>query len=75
MPLAALLSTQSGAFPFFAMHVETGFLLVMLCIRPFAKTSENENELESKEILKISRHISNYFYKVSNKWRIKCTGC
>ena len=44
------------------MHVDTGFLLVMLCIRPFAKTSENENKVKSKEIVKISRLISNYFY-------------
>ena len=47
-----------------------GFLLVMLCIRPFAKTSENENKVESKVILKISRFVSNYFYKVSKKWKI-----
>ena len=32
------------------MHVDTGLVLVMLCIRPFAKTSENENKVESKEI-------------------------
>ena len=25
------------------IHVDTNFLLVMLCIRPFAKTSANEN--------------------------------
>ena len=55
------------------IHVDTGFLLVMLCIRPFAKTSENKNRVESKGILKISRLDSNYFYKVSKKLRIKCT--
>ena len=76
-PLAssALLSTQSGAFSFFAIHIDTVFLLVMLCITPFAKTSENENKVESKGILKISRLVSNYFNKVSKKWRIKCTRC
>ena len=86
--MAALLSTQSGAFSFFAIHaslgiltlegqppprhlptdseerwrgrsqnaeacihVDTGFLLVMLCISPFAKTSGNEKKVESKGIL------------------------
>ena len=57
------------------IHVDTGFLLVMLCIRPFAKASENENKVESKGILKISRFVSNYFYKVLKKWRMKCTRC
>ena len=41
----------------------------------FAKTSENENKVESKEILKISGLISNYFYNVSKKLRIKWTRC
>ena len=54
---------------------EGAFLLVMLCIRPFAKTSDNENKVESNGILKISLLVSNYFYKVSKKWRIKCTMC
>ena len=66
-------TTQSGAFSFLGIHVDTGFLLVMLCIRLFAKTSEHEKKVESKEILKILRLVSNYFYKVSKKWRIKCT--
>ena len=57
------------------IHFDTGFLLVMLCIRPFAKTNENKNKVESKVILKISRLVSNYFYKVSKKRRIKCTRC
>ena len=57
------------------IHVDTGFLLVMLCIRPFAKTSENTNKVESKGILRITRLVFNYFYKVSKKWRIKCTRC
>ena len=64
-----------GAFLFFAIHVDTGFLLVMLCIRPFAETSENEKKVESKRILKILSLVSNYFYKVSKKWKIKCTRC
>ena len=54
------------------IHVVTGFLLVMLCIRPFAKTSEIENMVESKGILKVSRLVQNYFYKVSKKLRMKC---
>ena len=29
-------------------NVDTVFLLAILCIRPFATTSENENEVESK---------------------------
>ena len=57
------------------IHVDTNFLLVMLCIGPFAKTSENENKVESKGILKILRLVSNYVYKVSKKWRMKCTRC
>ena len=57
------------------IHVDTGFQLVMLCIRPFEKTSENENKVEFKGILKISRLVLNYFYKISNKSRLKCTGC
>ena len=39
----------------------------MLCIRPFAKTSENESKVEFKGILKISCRVSNYFYKVLKK--------
>ena len=54
-----------GAFSFFVIHVDSGFLLVMLCIRTFTKTNENENKAESKGILKISRLVPNYFYKVS----------
>ena len=73
--MAALLSTQSGAFSFFAIYVDTGSLLIMLCIRPFAKISGNNKKVEFKGILKISRLVSNYFYKVSKKWRIKCTKC
>ena len=57
------------------LNVDTGFLLVMLSIRPFANTSENESKIESKEILMISRLVSNYFHKVSKKWRIKFTRC
>ena len=38
----------------------------MLCIRPFEKASENENKVESKGIVKISRLVSNYFYNVSD---------
>ena len=51
------------------IHVDTGFLLAILHIRSFAKTSKNANNVESKRIFKISRLVSNYFYKVSKKWR------
>ena len=66
----ALLSTQSDAFTFFAMNVDTGFLLVMLCIRPFAKISGNENKVGCKGILKISRLIELFlqrFNEIENK--------
>ena len=53
----------------------------MLCIRPSAKTSEYENKVESKGILKISRIVSDYFlqsfkemenkvYKVLSEWKL-----
>ena len=64
MVVAALCSSQNAKA---CIHVDTGFLLVTLCIRPFAKTSANENKIEFKGILKISRFVSNYFYKVSKK--------
>ena len=56
-----------SVYTIWRLFVDTGFLLVMLCIRPFAKTSENENKVESKGISKILRLVSNYFYKVSKK--------
>ena len=56
-----------------SIHVDTGFLLVTLCIRPFAKTIKNENKVDSKGNLKISRLVSNYYFKFLKKWRIKCT--
>ena len=51
----------------FVIHVDTGFLLVTLSIRPFAKIVKNENNVEFKGILKISRLVSNYFYIVLEK--------
>ena len=56
-------SQSSEAF----IHVGTGFLLFILCIRPFEKISDNENKVMSNEILKTLRLVSNYFYKVSMK--------
>ena len=34
------------------IHVDTGFLLLTLRIRPFPETSDNENKAESKGILR-----------------------
>ena len=62
------------------IHVDTGFLLVILCIKPFAKTSENENKVELKGILKISsclelflqsfKEMKNKVYKVLSEWKL-----
>ena len=61
------------------IHVDTGFLLVMLCIRPFPKTSDNENKVESKGILKISslelflqsfKEMESKVYKVLSEWKL-----
>ena len=68
--------SQSRSGP---LTVDTGFLLVMLCIRPFATTSENEKKVESKRILKISRlelflqsfnEMENEVYKMLNEWKL-----